>query len=242
MVEDSVVEALNLPRKRLGQFDDDHLPGQHLKKQKVSGDRINPWRYSPGISGRPEATYRLPNLATLCKGAKPALWTGCFLTRLPRNKVLKIGVDLIGHLERLHKKLAYHGNIKPDQILYDEEAEAVQLMRSPYTVYCHARAQDAMKHASAIVGNFTSHREALSPQDDMESLGYVLIHLSGRLPWAEFQPETTCFREEKRSHWESLERLCIFSSTPKEIFRYFQIVKGFDSEPDYNGLRDTLRP
>lgn len=83
-----------------------------------------------------------------------------------------------------------------------------------------------------------------SRRDDMESLGYFLIHLlKGKLPWEDLNCDEMCMLERvaEAKMMTSYETLC--ERLPNEFLNYFQIVRSlrFDEEPPYTTLKDGFR-
>lgn len=84
-----------------------------------------------------------------------------------------------------------------------------------------------------------------SRRDDMESLGYVFLHMmNGRLPWVGFNAEVNRARYDalgRQKENMSLEDLC--SGVPREFLDYFKHVRGlgFKDRPDYTALRRAFQ-
>lgn len=86
---------------------------------------------------------------------------------------------------------------------------------------------------------------ALSPKDDLESLGYMLIYfLQGKLPWDNLPPGS--FRKQAQQAEQlktttRVEELC--KGLPTEFAEYMRTVKGLGQgqRPDYAAIRSDFR-
>ena len=101
--------------------------------------------------------------------------------------VITAGLQMLQLIQKLHDKGVVHGDIKPDNFVYEtaEELNKIQLLdfglshiMSNPPPYAHIIGSPRYASVRVLEGEFPTKC------DDLESLGYLLIYLlKGHLPW-----------------------------------------------------------
>lgn len=185
---------------------------------------------------------------------------------LTLEQVLAVGVRAIDVLSRLHSKGYVHGDIKPQNLMFDRESCAGTSLED-FDVVENARKvsfidfglskawKTGAEHSpfSQSVSRFSgSLRYAsvgahlgwkLSRRDDLESLGYVLLWLLwGKLPWQGVLSKGALKAHEilLKKGSMSVEALC--GNTHPGFFQYFAYIRRmeYQHEPDYELLKSML--
>eukprot|EP00928_Gymnodinium_smaydae_P004600 TRINITY_DN11564_c0_g1_i1.p1 TRINITY_DN11564_c0_g1~~TRINITY_DN11564_c0_g1_i1.p1 ORF type:complete len:347 (-),score=50.28 TRINITY_DN11564_c0_g1_i1:70-1065(-) len=170
--------------------------------------------------------------------------------------VLMLAEQMISRIEHVSSNGLIHRNIKPGHFVMGLGAKAnlvhligfglAEELRKP-TTKNHANASKS----SSVVGalRYISRNAHLgakqSQKDDLESLGYVLMHfLRGNLPWQGLQANTRhekykLIMEKKKN--TSVEELC--KDAPKELVDFCAYSRSLSSEetPDYEFLKRSLK-
>ncbi|KAH7331298.1 hypothetical protein KP509_20G025100 [Ceratopteris richardii] len=166
--------------------------------------------------------------------------------------VLMLADQLISRLEYMHSRCFIHRDIKPDNFL-------MGVGKQTSTVYIIDFGL-AKKYRSPVTGEHIPFREAKnlvgtaryvsinahygreqSRRDDLESLGYLLMHfLRGNLPWQGMRAAQKKWKDEmvfKKKLETPVEVLC--EGHPSEFATYLNYCRslGFEDKPDYNYLR-----
>ena len=170
--------------------------------------------------------------------------------------VLMLADQAIARLEFLHGKYFIHRSVKPDNFVMGTGEDSHKLFLIDFGRAKRFRCPRSGRHIeySERTGkwftqpfasiNATQGHE-LSRRDDMESLGYMLIHfLRGSLPWQGIKATTTQTQYERMSEIKmstSVESLCL--GFPAEFAMYLNYCRGlrFEEAPDYMYLRQLFR-
>lgn len=158
-------------------------------------------------------------------------------------------------LEYVHSFDIIHRDMKPDNFMMGKGKYQDRLYLIDFGLAKYYRCQKTGKHLEYQIGkNLTGTAKYVSinthlgceqsRRDDLESFGYVLIHLAkGKLPWngirySNKQKRNKIIGEIKIA--TSLKELC--QDLPKEFILYFQYCRNleFDQNPDYKYLRSLF--
>lgn len=169
------------------------------------------------------------------------------------NIVLNIGLNMLTVLECLHTKGIIHRDLKPENILSsDSKTNSYYLIDFGLSKYY---VDSEGNHKPIITGkkligtlrycslNVTMGIEA-SRRDDLESLGYIFVHLlKGQLPWEHVEGEN---KEKKYENIielkKSIDILDLCCDIPLEFAIYLTYCRSlkYDDTPDYNYLKSLF--
>ena len=171
------------------------------------------------------------------------------------NTVANIAVQLLYRLENLHKTGWLHQDIKPENILIDNErGKKLYLVDFGTSSYWWDRQLN--RHvvdgpSKKIVGtarysSISNHCGRFqSRKSDLESLGYVLVYfMKGKLPWQGLPAKNYKIKWNKIQRLkESITRKKLCQDMPICFLRYFDYVDNlkFTETPDYAFLRVLFR-
>ena len=174
--------------------------------------------------------------------------------KLRKKDAILAGIQMIDRIEHIHSKNLLHLDIKPDNFLVGEpDSSLLYIIDFGFTKqYKSFRTGKHIQYSkkSFFNGNllFSSARTMngieSSRRDDLESLGYVLIHLfSKELPWKNLHYKNKNEYAQKAFRLKKtlpLETLC--KDAPKEMIDFMKYVKSlkFEEEPKYDYLRNLL--
>ena len=172
------------------------------------------------------------------------------------SDVLKIGDEMIGLIQNLHKISFVHRDIKPENFLTSPDSGIAHLhlidfglaksfidpitkTHIPFTEHHHLVGTARYASINTLFGCEQSRR------DDLESIFYVLVYLlKGSLPWQGVKAVNDKDKCDKiRDLKQSFPRSQMYNEIPKEFCQFFESVRklSFAEEPDYVKLRTYLR-
>lgn len=175
--------------------------------------------------------------------------------KLKLYTVLNIGLQILTTLESLHGIGIIHRDLKPENILIGTGKAVNNFYLIDFGLSKYFIDQDR-NHKPLVTGkkltgtlrysslNVQSGIEC-SRRDDLESLGYIFIHiLKGALPWENIKGET---KEQKYDIIMAMKRdinifeLC--SGMPLEFAIYLNYCRGlgYDETPDYGYLKGLFQ-
>ncbi|XP_037655856.1 LOW QUALITY PROTEIN: casein kinase I-like [Choloepus didactylus] len=176
--------------------------------------------------------------------------------RLTIKTVLMLADQMISTIEYVHTKNFIHGDIKPDNFLMGIGHHSNKLFLIDFGLAKKYRDNRTRQHIpyredKSLTG--TARYATINPhlgiehsrQDDMESLGYVLMYFNGTsLPWQGLKAVTKKQKYEKISEKKMsnpVQVLC--KGFPAEFARYLNYCRGlhFEEAPDYMYLRQLFR-
>lgn len=189
--------------------------------------------------------------------------------------VLMLADQIISRIEYLHERSVIHGDVKPlncvmgvgkrGNQVYLLDFGLASMYRDPET---HVLVPSCDKHGfkgTAMYASINAHlnrstiehyetpfdpksancRTEHSRRDDLESLGYMMVHFCfGSLPWESREDSTAAQRRDFVANAKrkmSVAKLCC--CLPGEFVTYFEYVRSlrFEDAPDYAYLRNLFR-
>lgn len=173
--------------------------------------------------------------------------------RIDVGTVMKIGVAVIGHLEKIHRTGIIHRDIKPNNFMFgvDDEADDLYIMdfglskrwyiNGDHIEYKTGRSMIGTARYASTNMHYGSEP---SRRDDMESVGYMLVYLAkGSLPWQGLKKKSKANPMDeigKKKMSVNLDDLC--EGLPKCFHDYINYTRNlqFKEQPDYNYLKDIF--
>lgn len=170
--------------------------------------------------------------------------------------VMKIGITLINHMEKIHRSGVIHRDIKPNNFMFGLGKNESQLYvmdfglsKRWYDNETHDHIQcktDRSMIGTARYASLNIHM-GLEPsrRDDMESIGYMLIYLvSGSLPWQGLKKKTKENPIDKigeKKLMVDIKELC--KDLPSCFYDYINYTRNlqFTEKPDYNYLTNLFK-
>jgi len=171
------------------------------------------------------------------------------------NTVLKLGINITGLLENIHRAGFVHRDIKPNNFLIGCEGDKSNIYIMDFGLskqYKKNNSHISLKVERSPIGtaryaSINVHM-GLEPsrRDDLESVGYMLVYfLKKKLPWQGLKKKTNS----KADQWElirdskmstSVKKLC--EGLPTCFEKYINYCKelSFKSEPDYEYLKNLF--
>ena len=167
--------------------------------------------------------------------------------------VMKIGITIISHLEKIHRIGIIHRDIKPNNFMFglDDNANNLYVMDFGLSKkWCVNRDHIEFKTNRSMIG--TARYASLnihlgtepSRRDDMESVGYMLVYLiKGSLPWQGLKKKTKENPMDKIGEKKMMVNLKILcEGLPECFYDYINHTRNlqFTENPDYEYLRDLF--
>ena len=167
--------------------------------------------------------------------------------------VLLLADQLISRFEDIHAKSVIHRDIKPENFLIGKgmHCNLVHVIDFGHAkMYPNLKdipeTQDEDLRGAARYASINTHLGLeQSRRDDMESLGYVMLHfLRGSLPWQDLDAATTrekYVRIQEKKLETPIDVLC--RGLPDEFATYLKHARSlnFNEKPDYSHLRGIFR-
>lgn len=154
--------------------------------------------------------------------------------------VLRVGIQSIELLEKIHNKGLIHRDIKPDNFLLNIKNDINDLYLIDFGFCKTFNPDNENKYSSNLIGtpNFASinahEMRELSMRDDMESLAYMLIYLYfGKLKWQDIKISNNEFMKKMKSEIYKDNKI------PNVLLKYLEKIKilKFDDKPNYIELK-----
>jgi len=162
---------------------------------------------------------------------------------------------MMSGFQYIHEKGIIHRDIKPDNLMLGTALDENQVFIIDFglavayldaSTHTHLKRNTAGRIGNKLYASLNASRGGRqSPRDDMEAVGYVLMHfLRGSLPWEDV-PERTweVFLQSKMT--TRLEELCEgFSNNFVKYLEYYRNMR-CSRQPAYDHLRrllDTASP
>lgn len=179
------------------------------------------------------------------------LFKYCLQQNLSVSACQRLGCQMLDRLKELHRHGFVHRDVKPSNFMMDncgtvhliDFGVAARFIDARTNAHLPARrerlAVGTLMYSSINAQNMVTQ----SRRDDLESLGYSLIHMIKRtLPWEELHNSggataTQVMREKEKTTLTSLCR-----GLPMGLCQYMTTVSMLDYTecPDYNNLREML--
>ena len=167
--------------------------------------------------------------------------------------VLMLAEQLISNIEYIHYKSYVHRNIRPDNFLLGSGRKSHRVYTVDFVMAKNYRDLKTLEHlpyneTKKMVGapRYASLNALkgieITRRDDLESLGYMLIHfLNGYLPWQGFSESTRDDFINKIREMKSAEDF--LANLPIEFTTYFNYCRKlkFDEKPDYGYLKKIFK-
>ena len=167
-----------------------------------------------------------------------------------------IAIQIIDRIEYLHSKGIIHRDIKPENFLLGlEDKTFLHLIDFGISKKYRSSRGNHIKYSltGKLFGTlrFTSYNATRGVQqsrrDDLESIGYMLVYLSGyRLPWELIATKGRITRNDYENILElkkSSTPEAITHNLPKEFSEYIKYCRNlkFEETPDYEKLRNLFK-
>ena len=173
--------------------------------------------------------------------------------KLDVGTVMKLGVTIINHLEKIHRTGIIHRDIKPNNFMFGTGQNENNLYVMDFGLskkWCVDGDHIDFKTGRSMIG--TARYASLnihlgtepSRRDDMESVGYMLLYLvNGSLPWQGLKRKTKDNPMDKigeKKMMVDLKVLC--QNIPECFYEYVNYTRNlqFTEKPDYEYLRDLF--
>lgn len=229
-----------------------HKGDYFLEQEKKAYKKINSGNLYPGMpelygSFRHEDIY---DCLVIQRLGRKSLWD----IYVARNRVFSdqtimlLGAQLVSRLEVLHYKNVLHRDLKPDNIIPGLRGESDTIYLIDFGVSSYIKERNGQHKAittgnTQIPGNYryaslNAHRAIRwSRRDDLESLGFVLLHLSRKgIPWSTYDHNPNNLRRVRKKKETKITSLCGNIPAMKDYMNY---VRGlvYDEKPDYHYLK-----
>ena len=170
--------------------------------------------------------------------------------RLSIKTMLMVGKQLLKRLQDLHAQNIVHLDIKPQNTVIglNDRTSEINLIDFGISEYyrnrktgCHLIQKEGhyLKGTVRYASRNSHYYLRLSRRDDLESLAYMLIHLSrdGGLPWNPTDGEDVVLEQK-----ESIHEVDLCEGLPMEMAIFLKYIKSLDysQEPDYDFLHSQL--
>lgn len=228
------------------------------KNQRLTSEK-NLYSNLNGIDGLPQVIHykeyksNIILIMTLLGPSLDDLYKFCN-NKFDLKTVTLIALQILDRIENIHNKNILHRDIKPDNFLIGIGNERSKIYIIDFGLSKKFIDNDnnhtIYKKSKNFTGSFRyssirNHKGIeQSRRDDLESIGYMLIHfIKGRLPWQGLKGSTKKERSKniyKVKRNTTLEELC--EGLPPELYQYMKYSRllRFSELPDYEYLRSLF--
>ena len=175
---------------------------------------------------------------------------------LPPHDAATVGVALLNTIEQVHRAGYLHRDVKPSNIMVGRDGDhciyladfgLAKKWRDRSKAHIPYRVKSGVTGTMRYCSSFTHEMHESSRRDDVESLMWVILALSGPLPWQtsarspKFQQITS--KEQQALLLREKRRPSTTLTPSTELQQAINHVRrlGFESTPDYNFLRRCLQ-
>lgn len=175
---------------------------------------------------------------------------------LPPHDAATVGVALLNTIEQVHRAGYLHRDVKPSNIIVGRDGDhciyladfgLAKKWRDRSNAHIPYRVKNGVTGTMRYCSSFTHEMHESSRRDDVESLMWVILALSGPLPWQtsarspKFQQITS--KEQQALLLREKRRPSTTLTPSTELQQAINHVRslGFESTPDYNFLRRCLQ-
>lgn len=168
--------------------------------------------------------------------------------RLDIGTIIKLGITIISHLEKIHRTGIIHRNIKPSKFIFGVNENLNNLYIIGFSLskkwcidgnHINYRTERPLKGSAKYASVRSLLGYEYSRKDDMESLGYMLLYFAnGSLPWQHLGNDT--YKIMKSKITIDLKKLC--RGLPECFYKYINYTRNlqFTEKPDYDYLRNLF--
>jgi serine/threonine protein kinase len=163
------------------------------------------------------------------------------------NGVLKLGINILELIERVHESGIIHRDIKPANFLMNRNSELYIIdfgLSKFYRNSDNTHIPYGTKKKFTGTPRYSSKNNhngiEQSRRDDMESIGYVIIYLmKGRLPWQGLDDDKKTKYSLILNKKETIDISELCKNLPKQIVTYMNYVNSlqFEDCPNYDYLK-----
>lgn len=155
----------------------------------------------------------------------------------------KLAIELLGILKDLHKNNVVHRDLKPQNIMFDENEKVFLIDFGISGIYNGKTTCSRKAHGSEFIGtpryaSLAAHDgEVIRFKDDLESLLYVLIYVGKRqLPWMNVHGQNKM--EQIRNLKQKTSKRELTKDLPNCFMRSLVYLQNLqrDAKPDHNYL------
>lgn len=197
------------------------------------------------------------NVLVMQQLGKPLTYWFTFVHYFGLETVFTLAIQLLDTIEHVHSRGLLHLDIKPGNIMTGDNGSnerKVFLIDYGAAAYYINKVTGNHMDPQSNQGRFrgsivyapwrAQYEQTLSIRDDLEGLGYTLVHLStGSLPWIGMKKNGKIDKKGIAHAKKTLteDSLCEGLAPPFRQFMTYVSKLGFSEDPDYSHLRGLFR-